>query len=341
MTDTLLERGMDGEPGLAGLRTSLSEVLGDACRVLAVRKLTSRVYRISLTTGGPSLSLVAKRLAQPVAQRIELALERWLPAVGLAHVAPALLGASVDPVAGKIWHLYEDLGERTLEDAVPTAAAFERAVQLVATIHARFTQDSTLAEWRARGEDHGVAFYESSVRGALAAVEAAVAQRDCTVDAAGSERLCARLEGLLEQLGEMTKALVQLGGPFTLLHGDLFLKNIAQRDTGQGPNIRLLDWDRVGPGSFSYDLSTLVIRAPAPHRARVVPLYRQAAAEHGLQLPADSDLRRLFAHAECARLASMSIWIAREAAERRTPWAFEWLAEIDGWLQRAQAQCAA
>jgi hypothetical protein len=200
VTEALLARCIDGEPRLAGLDATLGAVVGPACRVVAVRKLTNRVYRVSLTIDGRSLSLVAKRLRSPVAGRIQLALERWLPQAGLARAAPGLVGVSPDPGAHHAWHLYEDLGTRTLAHAAATPAAFERAVQLVATIHARFAQESTLAEWRIRGEDHGLGFYESSVRGAIDGVEAVIAGCDRrTVNVAGARRLRARLEGLSQK----------------------------------------------------------------------------------------------------------------------------------------------
>ena len=130
MSETPLARLMHDEPGLEELGMTLRDVGGRASRVLDVTKLQRGVYRVSLATPSRTLSLVVKRLSPSVAHRTQLALERWLPAAGLEHAAPALVGVAAERAGGKVWHLYEDLGAATLESAdaapaaeVPTAEA--------------------------------------------------------------------------------------------------------------------------------------------------------------------------------------------------------------------------
>jgi Ser/Thr protein kinase RdoA (MazF antagonist) len=192
------------------------------------------------------------------------------------------------------------------------------------------------------GEEHGIAFYDSSVRDAIAAVSAVVNHpRKSASDHRASERLLERLQRLADERDARARVLAELGGPETLLHGDLWLKNATVAPSAREPSIRLIDWDHVGPGSFAYDLSTLVLRFPVDERAQVVDLYRAAAATHGIRLPADEDLAELFATAECARLASIAIWPAIAAADGGPRWAFDQLAAIDHWFEPVQTPCAA
>jgi hypothetical protein len=342
VTTARLKRCMDAEPALDELCLTLREVAGTGSRLLTVNRLGSGVYRIVMATRGPRLSVIAKLLKPPVAHRNQLALTKWLPAAGLEHAAPRLIGVAAKRAGWAVWHLYEDLGDLNLEHAAAKPAALEAAVQLIATIHARFAHDPVLPECRLWGEDHGIAFYDSSLRDAIAAVTAAI--DGCgkrTRDADAGERLLDRLAGLKEEHEERADALALLGGPETLLHGDLWLKNAAIAPDLDRPRVRLIDWDHVGPGSFAYDLSTLVFRFPPHQRAEVIDLYRAAAAEHDMRLPSDEDLSSLFTTAECARLANIAIWPAVIAAEQGSRWAFQELAAIDQWLERVQTRCAA
>ncbi|TMK98997.1 MAG: hypothetical protein E6G34_05685 [Actinobacteria bacterium] len=342
MIDAQLESCMAGEPGLGELVATLREMVGSAGRLQAARKLNKGVYRILLATPTRTLSLVAKRLAPSVAHRSQLALERWLPSARLEHVAPALLGVAAERAGRTVWHLYEDLGGCTLADAGTTPAAYDAAVRLVATIHARFAHDPVLAECRVWGEDHGIAFYDSSVRDALAALSTLLDSSEKRAPgAAAAGRLRVRLERLADERDYRARALAELGGPDTLLHGDLWPKNTAVLAHNGTQKVRLLDWDKVGPGSFSYDLSTLTLRVPAQRRAGVIEIYRRAAAEHGMQLPAGSDLTLLFATAEYARLANIAIWPALIAAEQGSTWALRELAAIGQWLEGVEKRCAA
>lgn len=341
MIDGLRSGGLAGEHGLEELSTTLREVTGRPARVLAVVKLTDDVHRIVLSTSCGRLSVVAKRLEPTIAHRNQVALERWLPAADLEHAAPALLGVAAERTGSIVWHVYEDLGDSTLAQSTRDPAAVEAAVRLVASLHARFVHDPVLAECSVWGEDHGVGFYHSSVRDALAAITAVIRRNDRgATDLAACRRLLGRLERLLAQSEDRMRALAELAGPETLLHGDLWLKNAAVRTNADGRTVRLIDWDKTGPGSFSYDLSTLVLRFPSDLRRDVIDLYRRAIAEHDIRIPADEDVGALFSTAEYARLANVAIWPARVAAGCSSRWAFEELVAIDEWFEAVEPQCA-
>jgi hypothetical protein len=333
---------MVGEPALAELEAALRELAGRNGRVAGAVRLKEGVYRVLLVTARANLSVVAKRLDPVLAYRNQLAIERWLPAAQLAHAAPALLAVAAERAGRTVWHVYEDVGCLTLADCRAGDSTVNDAVSLVATIHARFANDPLLAECRLWGEDHGIAFFASSVRGAIAAVRAAARAPAPRRHREICRRLLDRLEHLAEDCEQRTRALADHGGPETLLHGDLWRINAAVvRDTRlRQSQVRLVDWDHVGAGSFSYDLSTFVIRFPASERAGIVDLYRRAAGRLGFRLPPDGDLTPLFTTAECARLANLAIWPAVSAAREGAPWAFNELAEVVDWFDPVEAQCA-
>ena len=66
---------------------------------------------------------------------------------------------------------------------------------------------------------------------------------------------------LLEQEEpERAQVLASVGGPDTLLHGDLWPTNAIVQTRGDGFSVRLIDWDEVGAGPGWYDVSTLLLR---------------------------------------------------------------------------------
>jgi Phosphotransferase enzyme family len=350
MTATLLDRWMSGEEALEELGMTLSDIAGRGGRVLSATRLKTGVYRISVATARQRLSVVAKCLTPQVAYRNQVALERWLPAAGLEQIAPRLIGVAAERAGGVVWHLYEDLGGSTLDRCASTRPEVEAAIRLIASLHARFAGASVLPECRLRGEDHGIAFYDANVREAIAAVGAALtasARRSRDTDAARA--LLERLERLADERDHRARVLSECGGPDTLLHGDLWLSNVvvlghfaAQDGLGRNaPAIRLIDWDHVGPGSFSYDLSTLVLRFPPDERPAIVALYRAAAASNGIDVPADEYLQVLFTTAECARIASEASWTALFVAREGSQWACEKLADINEWFERLRPRSRA
>src|SRR5437667_995944 len=116
--DQLLESTR--QRGLPELRNLLRELLGGCQatgRLLDEQQLSSphpRVYRVRFGLNGAVRSLVIKRLEPAVAQRNQLVMSRWLPAVGLLDHGPTLLGAAAERTGQCVWHVYEDLGDWAL-----------------------------------------------------------------------------------------------------------------------------------------------------------------------------------------------------------------------------------
>jgi Ser/Thr protein kinase RdoA (MazF antagonist) len=208
-------------------------------------------------------------------------------------------------------------------------------VDAIVEVHARFAGHPLLAECRLHAGDRGGRFYSSQVRDALLVLQSL---RPCHADSSPErwalrERLLRQLERLLEQEPEELRILGEWGGPETLLHGDLWPKNVLlERATDGGWRARLIDWDRAAVGPISYDLSTLLSRFPPLDRGWILERYRAALARVGWALPGNRELGLLFDIAESARLANCVIWAALAAWEGPADWAWDDLAQVDRWF---------
>src|SRR5439155_1613252 len=120
----------------------------------------------------------------------------------------------------------------------------------------------------------------TNVRDAIAALDAlqAAGIQPPTSHVGLPERLLARLRALLADAPRRAAVFERAAGPDTLLHGDLWTINVFVKGTAERPELRLVDWDRVGVGPFSYDLSTFLFRFPAELRPGILDVYRRAAA---------------------------------------------------------------
>ncbi|MEW6232844.1 MAG: aminoglycoside phosphotransferase family protein [Chloroflexota bacterium] len=334
--DSLLEDS--GQPGLPELHTSLQELLGGpdvTGRVIGRQRLKSRVYRLQLDANGQICSLVVKRLDPEFAQRNQLVTERWLPAIGLSECSPPLLGVAADRSGQSVWHIYKDLGDRTLATGDLAPKHVEAAIDLIAQLHIRFAGHPLLPECRRYGGDLGIHHFTSNVRDAICGLEllrppAIALSSECL---ALRDRLLERMYKLFDERPFRAQALAELGGPETLLHGDLWTTNIFVLATPNGSQARLIDWDRVGVGPVSYDLSTFLLRFPTHQRLWLLDMYREAAGSLGQGLPAAPDLNLLFETAECARFANRVIWPAIALLQDRAEWGFDELAAIEQWFE--------
>ena len=341
--DKLFEDGR--QPGAAELRQLLREMLcknAAEYRFLEQRRLQSRhprVYRLRFAgADGQARSWVVKRLEPGIAQRNEMVINRWLPAIGLPDSGPVLLGAAAERTGQCVWHVYQDLGDWALVTSDPDPDRVASAVALIAQIHTRFADHPLLSECRLCGTDLGIHFFASNVRDAIRAlrslqppkVELAPAQLQLR------DRLLERLHQLKNELPARTQVIDELGGPETLLHGDLWTTNTFVVPTGSGLQARLIDWDHAGLGPASYDLSTFLLRFPPGHRLWILDLYRAAVARAGWRLPPNPELNMLFETAECGRFANRIIWPALALLNDRAEWAFDELAEIDRWFDYLQ-----
>jgi Phosphotransferase enzyme family len=334
-----LEGVLSSELGATELRRVLRRVLGGSDvpgrltneRVLKRRK----VYRLEFEIDGRARTLVVKGYEPAVAQRNELVMRRWLPAVDLGHHGPALLGVAAEQGARVVWHVYEDLGDGVLNTSDLEQSHVEAAIDLIASLHVRFAEHPLLPECRMYGHDLGMAFYLSNVRDAIRGLESL---QPPSVDPdpgqlALRDRLLHRLYKVRDEAPDRARIMAEAGGPETLLHGDLWPQNILAVPVRDGLQTRLIDWDKTGVGPLTYDLSTFLYRFSAHDRPQILDRYQQAVAPLNWPVPSRSDLNLLLETAEIARLANCLIWPCIEAVQGGATWVFDSLAEIEEWFE--------
>jgi Ecdysteroid kinase-like family len=343
--DSLLEGS--GQAGLTELRDRLQEVLSERWeggRLINEQRLSRRskwskshpVYRLHFEVDGRTRSVIVKRLGPDIAQRNQFVTERWLPAVGLSQNGPPLLGVAAERYGRCVWHIYEDLGDCTLAGSDPEPGRVEAAVELIAQVHARFAGHALLAECRLWGGDLGMYFYTSSVRDAIRCLESL---RPPHVElspelSAPRDRLIERLLKLSDEQPFRAQMVAKLGGPETLLHGDLkWTTNMLVYRNGSGLQARLIDWDHAAVGPVFYDLSTFLITSPVKDRPWILDLYRHSLGRLGWHLPSVPDLNLLFSTAESARLANCIIWRALEVSQGHAESGLEKLASLEQCLE--------
>jgi len=312
-----------------------------ADRVTGVQPLKAKVYRLHFDARAPWSSVVVKRMEPAVAQRTRLLATRWLPALGLEHACPRLLGAAADGRGEIVWHIHEDLGDDTLA-ARPAPKLVEAATRQVAELHARAARHGVLPDIRRFGPGLGLQYFTTNVRDAIAALGALLGAgiQSPSSHAGLPERLLARLRALLADAPRRAAVFERAAGPDTLLHGDLWTINMFVKGTAERPQLRLVDWDRVDVGPFTYDLSTFLFRFPAELRPGILDVYRDAAARGGGPLAAPEELDVLFDTAERARYANRVIWPAVALLRERAAWGFPELAEVERWFQALDAASA-
>src|ERR1044071_2086 len=327
------------QPGLPELREVLTELMGgnsDVDRFIEHQTLQprgQRVIRLRFGANGCTRSLIIKRLNPEIALRNELVATRWLPAIGLQNGCAPLLDKAAARNGECVWHIYEDLGQWELNPKNPQPEQLHAAVELIAGLHAAFAGHPLLGEIRLHGPDFGIHFYESNVRDALAAVQALDPPSDYR---ALHTQLLDRLHRFLTQLPQRAKSMLQLSGPETMLHGDLWAINVFAIRQGPKWNARLIDWDHAGVGPISYDLSTFLLRFPESERSWILRAYRDALHAAGGELPSDRDLNRIFETHELARFANRLIWPAIAVAIDKADWGWAELAEVEQWFEQFQ-----
>ncbi len=355
--DTLFEETW--QPGVSELRELLVEVLGGSYaegRLVHQRGLRkSRVYRLCFDVNGDSRCLIAKRFDRQRAQREQMILRRWLPAVGLDGIGAKLIGVAAQSTGICVWHLYEDLGEcrlgqdeqarldnTTVKDGfVPYSQEISLSnqhvysiIELLADLHSRFIDHPLLAECRVHGSAVDASSIRTNVNDAIRSLEAWKAS---LVKLSGeplspADDLLERLYQLQDELTDRMEALAKLGGPETLLHGDMDLKNSLLLKTGSGVEARLIDWDHAGVGQVSYDLSNFLVQFESQDRYRFLNHYIEVMCHSNWKGLSRSDWNQLFETAECVRLAVSVVWPALAARETRDQWAFQELSDIERWF---------
>jgi thiamine kinase-like enzyme len=320
------------EPGAAELCERLEEMVRDtesSEQTIRLERLKRAVYRLRIGSG-PSRTLVLKRHKPAVAQTDRLLAERWLPALGLGDRCPRFLAAAAERDGCSVWHIYEDLGDESLAaERVPWRLA--AAVDFIAELHTRAAGHPLLPEVRWRARDHAVHF-TSDLRDAIAALEViTTARRDDL--AVALSRLLQRLYRLLEDAPRRTRIIEEIGGPATLLHGDLWPKNIFVTRASDGPRTRLIDWDHVGVGPFSYDLSIFLYQSAPEERSEVSRRYREAVERAGWRLPENQELNLLFHTAESARYVQRILWAAMALVNDGAEWGMGELVDYERWFE--------
>jgi hypothetical protein len=299
-------------------------------------RMKSRVYRLRCTVDGTTRLFVGKRLDPDIARRNELVARRWLPAVDLGDSAPPLLAVAAEPDASSVWHLYEDLGDCGLEDEGAESDRVGLAVAAIARIHTRFAGHALIPECRLWGGDLGINFYAASVRDAITSLSAVRARKRRLGAERSSlcDRLLARLGALVDERAARAEALRRYGGPETLLHGDLWPKNVMVHAEGGEERARLIDWDHAAVGPVSYDLSTFLSRFPSRDRTAILRLYEEEVARAGWRLPSAAELNVMFETAELGRIANRVIWPSLAAREDDADWVFAELREVERWFEQ-------
>ncbi len=292
------------------------------------------VYRLNFESGGASRSVVVKRMRPCVAKRNELVARRWLPAARLEEYGPPLIGVFAESGGGNVWHIYSDLGDWSLNPARVERESVKAVITALAEIHSAFVDHPLLPECRLHGGDLGAHFFTSNVHDAWRCLEAV---RPPAVDLSAEHRLLR--DSLLERLGRLieeepkrTQALVEIGGPETLVHGDLWTSNTYAIPDGDVVHARFIDWDHVAVGQVAYDLSTFLLRFDPDNRPWILEMYRSAMERFDLEIPDLTDLNLLFETAEYSRITNRLIWPAIALVHDKADWGFDMLREVGQWL---------
>jgi thiamine kinase-like enzyme len=322
------------QPGAAELCDLLREMLGGdlSSRTIRLKRLKREVYRLRVGSG-PGHTFVLKLLRPAIAQTDRFVAERWLPALGLGDSCPRLLGAAAQREGCWVWHIYEDIGHETLA-VHREPSSLGAAVALLVELHTRAAVHPLLPEVRWRACDYGMSFFTLNLRDAVTTLEALTTLRRRVPHEfqASRARLLHRLHRLLEDAPRRVRVLTEVGVPDTLLHGDLWPKNVFATMGAEGPRARLIDWDHVGAGPFSYDVSTFLYRSSAAERRWILQRYREGMERAGWRLPGNEELNLLFHTAESARCAHCIVWAAMALLHDGAEWAIGELMDFERWF---------
>src|SRR5207247_5625356 len=99
---------------------------------------------------------------------------------------------------------------------------------------------------------------------------------------------------------------------------------------------RFIDWDYMGVGPVSYDLSNFLSHFPRGDREWILEDYIRRMENQGWRFMPGTDWNLLFDTAECARLANTVIWRALALTKGAADWAFDDLLLVDQWFERLE-----
>jgi len=313
------------------LQRCLRELLGTrSIRVVDRERLKADVHRLRVAGEGAERSVIVKWSDAVVARRCRLVAWRWLPAAGLEDLGAPLLAVAADPNGEGAWHVYEDLPGRPLSTDRPVDREVEAAIAAIARVHTAFAEHPLLPECRLWGGDRGIHFFSANVR------DAVIALHSLDVGAA-RDALLQRMSGLEDDGSERARVLTAVGGPETLVHGDLWPSNVIVQADGDLAPVRLIDWDEAGVGPIGFDVSTFLLRFDPSHRRWILDAYRRAVGQlAGWDLPDERELNLIFATAAYARLASLLVWSVAAATDGESDWLDERLADLVEWFDEVE-----
>jgi Ser/Thr protein kinase RdoA (MazF antagonist) len=333
------DRGMTGGQLLSGerptdapeLQRCLREVLGSqSVRLVDRERLKADVHRLRVAGDGDERSVVVKWSDSVVARRCRLVAWRWLPAAGLEDLGAPLLAVAADPNGEGAWHIYEDLPGRPLSTDRPVESEVEAAIAAIARVHTAFAEHPLLREARLWGGDRGIHFFSSNIRDAVIALHSLDAS-------AARDALLQRMSRLENEGSERAQVLAAVGGPETLVHGDLWPSNVIVPADEDSPAVHLIDWDEAGVGPIGFDVSTFLLRFDPSHRRWILDAYRRAVGRlAGWDLPDERELNLIFSTAAYARLASLLVWSVAAPEDGEPDWLAERLADLVEWIDEVE-----
>jgi len=323
------------EPGVAELLEAMRPILPDAGAAewasAELAPLKRRVYRLRVEGSHGARSVILKRTEPPIAHLNRLVAERWLPALRLGDHCAALIATAADRDGRWVWQIYEDLGDDTLERRSdrPRVGA---TTDVIAELHGRGAGHALLPEVRQYGKDLGLAFFAANVGDAIRGLELLGGEHAPRELRSLGDRLLRRMYPLSVDMPRRAQVLKDVGGPDTLLHGDLWRNNAFATVSAGAVRVQLIDWDHVGIGPLAYDLSTFLMRFPSAERPWILDRYRGTLSLAGLRLPSEDVLNELFETAEYARFANRVSWAAMAWLHEDAEWVPIELAEIERWF---------
>ncbi len=323
------------EPGVAELLEAMRPILPDTGAAewasAELAPLKRRVYRLRVEGSHGARSVILKRTEPPIAHLNRLVAERWLPALRLGDHCAALIATAADRDGRWVWQIYEDLGDDTLERRSdrPRVGA---TTDVIAELHGRGAGHALLPEVRQYGKDLGLAFFAANVGDAIRGLELLGGEHAPRELRSLGDRLLRRIYPLSVDMPRRAQVLRDVGGPDTLLHGDLWRNNAFATVSAGAVRVQLIDWDHVGIGPLAYDLSTFLMRFPSAERPWILDRYRGTLSLAGLRLPSEDVLNELFETAEYARFANRVSWAAMAWLHEDAEWVPIELAEIERWF---------
>jgi aminoglycoside phosphotransferase (APT) family kinase protein len=213
---------------------------------------------------------------------------------------PRYYGSVMDEAEGRVWLLLEYVDGTPVGYTEP-GPGWEPAANALGRLHGYFAPQLD----RLRGCDyliqHNVDFLWATVEQALRSLT------QIAPDMVG------RLESLVARYDPVVALMANQ--PTTLLQGGSRGSNILIRVANDPSRVCILDWEQAALGPGLFDLAHLVDGIGPPLLDRLLDAYRSGAAEYGMSLPPDADVKHAV---DCFRLHMVLNLLARSVLKRYT-----------------------